>query len=133
MKRSTLRRRAELRGRKPLRRTEPLQRTPSLTATDSQRAAVAGRPCIVCGATLGVDPAHLLSVRMPCAASVCPGRSLVEMSARRLCMVRAGRASASAGRAVRAGSSPERGRLRRGAETAAFGAGVLARRRAVGY
>ena len=60
MKRTPLRRRAQLRARTPLRRTTPLQRTPSMAATDSQRAAVAGRPCIVCGATHGVDPAHLI-------------------------------------------------------------------------
>ena len=61
MKRSTLRRRARLRARKPLRRTKPLQRTPSLAVTDRQRAAVAGRPCIACGATHRIDPAHLIS------------------------------------------------------------------------
>jgi hypothetical protein len=32
-----------------------------MAATDAQRAAVAGRPCIVCGATSPVDPAHLTS------------------------------------------------------------------------
>jgi hypothetical protein len=60
MKRTPLRRRAKLRAREPLRRNTPLQRAPSLAATDAQRAAVAGRPCIVCGATHGVDPAHLI-------------------------------------------------------------------------
>ncbi len=60
MKRTPLRRRAQLRANKPLRRTTPLQRTPSMAATESQRAAVAGRPCIVCGAEHGVDPAHLI-------------------------------------------------------------------------
>jgi hypothetical protein len=60
MKRTPLRRRAKLRARKPLRRTRPLRRTPSLAATDAQRAAVAGRPCIVCGAQSRVDPAHLI-------------------------------------------------------------------------
>jgi hypothetical protein len=60
MKRAPLRRRAQLRARTPLSRTTPLQRTPSLAATESQRLAVAGRPCIVCGATHGVDPAHLI-------------------------------------------------------------------------
>jgi hypothetical protein len=60
MKRTALRRRARLRARKPLRRTKPLQRTLSLAATDSQRAAVAGRPCIACGATPRIDPAHLI-------------------------------------------------------------------------
>jgi hypothetical protein len=60
MKRTPLRRRAKLRARKPLRRTAPLQRTPALAATESQRAAVAGRPCIVCGATHRIDPAHVI-------------------------------------------------------------------------
>jgi hypothetical protein len=60
MKRTQLRRRAELRARKPLRRTTPLQRTSGMAATESQRAAVAGRPCIVCGATHRIDPAHLI-------------------------------------------------------------------------
>ena len=60
MKRTPLRRRVQLPANVPLRRTAPLQRTPSMTATDSQRAAVAGRPCIVCGSEHGVDPAHLI-------------------------------------------------------------------------
>jgi hypothetical protein len=60
MKRTPLRRRAKLRARTPLRRTTTLARTSSLATTDSQRAAVAGRPCIVCGATTAVDPAHLI-------------------------------------------------------------------------
>ena len=60
MKRTPLRQRAQLRVRTPLRRTTPLARTASLPATDSQRLAVAGRPCIVCGATHAVDPAHLI-------------------------------------------------------------------------
>jgi hypothetical protein len=60
MQRSPLHRRAPLRARKPLPRTTPLERTPSLAATDSQRAAVAGRPCIVCRGIGGVDPAHLI-------------------------------------------------------------------------
>jgi hypothetical protein len=60
MKRTALRRRASPRARKPLRRPTPLQRTASLAATDRQRAAVAGRPCIVCGAAHGVDAAHLI-------------------------------------------------------------------------
>ena len=61
MKRTPLRRRVKLRARTPLRRTKPLQRTPSLAASDAQPAAVAGRPCIVCGAESRVDPAHLIS------------------------------------------------------------------------
>ena len=60
MKRTPLRRRAQLRARTPPRRTTPLQRTASMAATDGQRLAVAGLPCIVCGATRGVDPAHLI-------------------------------------------------------------------------
>jgi len=60
MKRTPLRRRAQLRARIPLRRTTPFARTASLAATDSQRLAVAGRPCIVCGAVHGIDPAHLI-------------------------------------------------------------------------
>lgn len=60
MKRTPLRRRAKLRARTPLRRTAPLAKTASLAATNSQRLTVAGRPCIVCGATRGVDPAHLI-------------------------------------------------------------------------
>jgi hypothetical protein len=60
MKRTPLRRRAQLRARTPMRRTTPLERTPSMAATDSQRLAVAGRACIVCGASHGVDPAHLI-------------------------------------------------------------------------
>ena len=61
MKRTRLRRRAPLRAKKPLRRTTPLQRTPSMAATERQRAAVAGRRCIVCGADRRIDPAHLSS------------------------------------------------------------------------
>ena len=61
MKRSALRRRAQLRARTPMRRTTPLRRTESFAATESQRAAAAGRRCIVCGATHGVDAAHLIS------------------------------------------------------------------------
>jgi hypothetical protein len=60
MKRTPLRRRAHLRARTPLRRTAPLQPSRSLAASDSQRAAIAGRPCIVCGARHGIDPAHLI-------------------------------------------------------------------------
>lgn len=60
MKRTRLRRRAPLRATKPLRRTTPLRRTPSMAATERQRASVAGRPCIVCGADRRVDAAHLI-------------------------------------------------------------------------
>ncbi len=81
MKRTPLRPRTQLRARTPLHRTTPLERTSSLAATDSQRLAVAGRACIVCGATHGVDPAHLLSERTPVGICVLPARSLVGMSA----------------------------------------------------
>ena len=61
MKRTPLRRRVQLRARKPLRRTEPLNRSPAMATTERQRAAVAARACIVCGATKGpIDPAHLI-------------------------------------------------------------------------
>jgi hypothetical protein len=68
MKRTPLRRRAQLRTRAPLnkrtslkRRTQ-LTRSPAMAASDAQRAAVAGLPCIACGASSGpIDPAHLLS------------------------------------------------------------------------
>ena len=32
-----------------------------MAATDAQRAAVAGRTCIVCGSDRRIDPAHLIS------------------------------------------------------------------------
>jgi hypothetical protein len=64
MKRTPLRRRAKLRAGKPLQREAPLQRTSSMAATDAQRAAVAGRNCIVCGADRRVDPAHLVPKSM---------------------------------------------------------------------
>jgi hypothetical protein len=60
MKRTPLRRRAKLRAKKPLRRAEPLQRTSSMAVTERQRAAVAGRVCIVCGTDRRIDPAHLI-------------------------------------------------------------------------
>ena len=60
MKRTPLRRRAKLRARRPLQRSSALQRTPSMVATDAQRAAVAGRCCIVCGTDRRIDPAHLI-------------------------------------------------------------------------
>ena len=67
MNRTPLRRRAKLRARTPLRRKTalqrkaPLQRTPSMAATEAQRAAIAGHACVVCGTTIRVDPAHLIS------------------------------------------------------------------------
>ena len=60
MKRTPLRRRAKLRVQKPLGRTRPLRRTTTMAATDRQRAAVAGRACIVCRSSRRVDPAHLI-------------------------------------------------------------------------
>ena len=60
MKRTPLRRRGKLRTKAPLRRKQPLQRTPSMVTTESQRAAAAGRTCIVCGTDERIDPAHLI-------------------------------------------------------------------------
>ena len=60
MKRTRLRRRAPLRAKSKLRRSTPLRRAPSMAATDAQRAAVAGRSCIVCGTDRRIDPAHLI-------------------------------------------------------------------------
>ena len=60
MKRTPLRRRAKLRARTQLKRTAALRRAPVLAASDAQRAAVAGRCCIVCGADRRIDPAHLI-------------------------------------------------------------------------
>ena len=72
MKRTPLRRRATLRAKKPLRRLKPLQQTPSMAATDAQRAAVAGRRCIVCGSDRHVDPAHLIPRSMGgCGDALC--------------------------------------------------------------
>lgn len=59
MKRTPLLRRAKLR-KTPLQRATPLQRTSSMAATERQRAAVAGRLCIVCGTDRRIDPAHLI-------------------------------------------------------------------------
>ena len=59
MKRSALLRRTPLRAKRPLRRSTPLKPTASLAATDAQRAAVAGRPCIVRGGGR-CDAAHLV-------------------------------------------------------------------------
>ena len=60
MKRTSLRRRTPLRAKAHLRRTKPLRRPPAMAATDAQRAAVAGRTCIVCGTDKRIDPAHLI-------------------------------------------------------------------------
>ena len=64
MKRTPLRGRTKLRARKQLQRKVPLQRAPALVATDAQRAAVAGRNCIVCGADRRIDPAHVIPKSM---------------------------------------------------------------------
>jgi hypothetical protein len=61
MKRTPLRRRARLRAKTKLRGSKPLARTASMAATERQRAAVAGRLCIVCGTDQPIDPAHLIS------------------------------------------------------------------------
>jgi hypothetical protein len=53
-----------------------------MAATDAQRAAVAGRRCIVCGTEKRIDPAHLLSARRRDGTSVVAARSLVDMSAK---------------------------------------------------
>ena len=66
MKRTPLRRRAPLRARTPLVRKMPLKRTTSMAATDAQRAAVAGRPCIVCGSEHRVDAAHVVPRALGC-------------------------------------------------------------------
>ena len=60
MKRTPMRRRARLRAKKQLRKSKPRQRTASMTASERQRAAVAGRRCIACGAETRIDPAHLI-------------------------------------------------------------------------
>jgi hypothetical protein len=73
MKRSALRRRAQLHAKRPLRTSTPLKPTASMAASEAQRAAVAGRPCIVCGATTRVDPAHLI----PRAVGGCSDRACV--------------------------------------------------------
>jgi hypothetical protein len=61
MKRTPMRRRAALRAKTQLRRSKPLQRTASMAASERQRAAVAGRRCIVCGSGERIDPAHLIA------------------------------------------------------------------------
>ena len=60
MKRTPLKRRKPLRSNVELRRSTPLPRTSSMAASERQRAAVAGRRCIVCGADRRIDPAHVI-------------------------------------------------------------------------
>jgi hypothetical protein len=43
-----------------LRRRTSLDRSPSLAASQAQRDKVAGQPCLVCGATTRIDPAHVI-------------------------------------------------------------------------
>ena len=50
-----------------------------MAATDAQRAAVAGRPCNVCGATRRVDPAH----NIPKSLGGCESASCVTALCRR--------------------------------------------------
>lgn len=66
MKRTPLRRRAPLRARTPLVRKMPLKRTTSMAASEAQRAAVAGRTCIVCGSEHRVDAAHVIPRALGC-------------------------------------------------------------------
>ena len=58
-------------ARTPRRRTTPLARTASLAATDAHRAAVAGRPCIVCGSEHRVDAAHVVPRALGCGDALC--------------------------------------------------------------
>jgi hypothetical protein len=60
MKQTRLDRRTPLRSESELRRSAPLRRTSSMAASERQRAAVAGRRCIVCGTDRRIDPAHLI-------------------------------------------------------------------------
>ena len=46
--------------RTPLRRTTRLTAAGPAAASAAQRRKVTGRPCLVCGARRGVDPAHLV-------------------------------------------------------------------------
>jgi hypothetical protein len=71
MKRTPLRRRAALRARTPLVRKVPLKRTTSMAASEAQRAAVAGRPCIVCGSERRVDAAHVIPRALGCGHPLC--------------------------------------------------------------
>ena len=65
MKRTPLRRRAPLRARTRC-AEDAAQADHSMAATDAQRAAVAGRPCIVCGAEHRVDAAHVVPRALGC-------------------------------------------------------------------
>ena len=74
MKRTPMRRRARLRPKKQLRKSKPRQRTASMTASERQRAAVAGRRCIACGAETRIDPAHLIPRSLGGGAACACGR-----------------------------------------------------------
>jgi hypothetical protein len=54
------RRRSALKRGRALRRSTPLARTSVAPASAAQRAKVAGRRCLVCGAITRIDPAHLV-------------------------------------------------------------------------
>jgi hypothetical protein len=71
MKRTPLRRRAPLRARTPLVRKVALKRTTSMVASEAQRAAVAGRPCVVCGSEHRVDAAHVIPRALGCGHPLC--------------------------------------------------------------
>jgi hypothetical protein len=72
MKRTSLKRRKPLRSDVELRRSTPLRRTSSMAASERQRAAVAGRRCIVCGTDRRIDPAHLIPRSLGgCGDAVC--------------------------------------------------------------
>jgi hypothetical protein len=49
----------------------PLKRTTSMAASGAQRAAVAGRPCIVCGSEHRVDAAHVIARALGCGDALC--------------------------------------------------------------
>jgi hypothetical protein len=72
MKRTRLRPRTPLRAKNQLRRSTALERTASMAGTDAQRAAVAGRPCLICGSDRRVDPAHPIPRSLGgCGAAAC--------------------------------------------------------------
>jgi hypothetical protein len=60
MRRSPIRRRTALQRRGRPRRRKALPRVAVTPASAAQRAKVAGRRCIVCGAATRIDPAHLV-------------------------------------------------------------------------
>lgn len=60
LKRTPLRRQTPLRPTGGLTRLSALGRVPLAAASEEQRRKVAGRGCLVCGRSNGVDPAHLV-------------------------------------------------------------------------